>query len=287
MNGVDPTDNLLNGGIDAHQHFWRYHPAQHSWINDEMASIRKDFMPEDLAPVLQANGIAGCVAVQADQTEQETDFLLNCSTKHDFIRGVVGWVDLRAHNAAERLEYYSQFSQIKGFRHILQGEEPAFMLQPDFLKGIALLKKFNFTYDILIFPKHLPAALQLVKLFPDQPFVIDHMAKPLIKSGLIDEWKKGITAVAQYPRVHCKISGLVTEADIRNWKPADFTPYLDLVAETFGIKRLIYGSDWPVCLAAGSYKKVISIVQDYFSRFSISEQELVFGKNASAFYHLI
>jgi len=285
MNGSD-ANNGLSGAIDAHQHFWYYHPLQHGWINDEMAVIRKDFLPKDLQPVLQENGVAGCVAVQADQTEKETDFLLQLSADNNFIKGVVGWVDLRATNLQQRLEHYKQFGKLKGFRHILQGEEPAFMLQPAFLKGIGLLRQFNFTYDILIFPKHLPAALQLVKQFPDQPFVIDHIAKPYLKDGLLDEWEKDLRAIAAYPNVHCKISGMVTEADMRNWQPADFTPCLDKVTVAFGINRILYGSDWPVCLAAGSYQRVMGIVKDYFSSFSADEQQAFFSKNATAFYHL-
>jgi L-fuconolactonase len=281
------TNNALQVSIDAHQHFWFYESTKHSWINDEMAIIRKDFLPANLQPVLEENGIEGCIAVQADQREEETDFLLKLSAENNFIKGIVGWIDLRSDKLVQRLEYYSQFSAIKGFRHVLQGEEPSFMLQPDFLKGISKLNKYNFAYDILIFPNHLTAALQLVKQFPDQPFIIDHIAKPYIKNGLIDEWKKGIKALAVYPNVYCKISGMVTEGNMRNWKLSDFTPYLDVVTEAFGINRIVYGSDWPVCLAAGSYSSVINIVKNYFSSFSVEEQQLFFGKNAKAFYHLI
>ena len=280
-----PAENNIQA-IDAHQHFWHYEPVKHSWINDEMAAIRKDFLPDDLLPVLKENNVDGCVAVQADQTEAETNFLLKLADENNFIKGVVGWVDVRSDNLVQRLEHYTQSKKLKGFRHVLQGEEPAFMLQPSFLKGIGLLQQFNFTYDILIFPKHLQAAIQLVKQFPDQQFIIDHIAKPYIKDGLIDEWKKDIRAIAQFPNTHCKISGMVTEADMRNWKPADFTPYLDVVTEAFGINRIMYGSDWPVCLAAGSYKKVIGIVKNYFSSFSLNEQQAFFSKNAQAFYHL-
>ena len=284
MNGN--ANSNATAAIDAHQHFWYYHPETHGWINDEMAVIRKNFLPEDLQPVLQQNDVAGTIAVQADQTEKETDFLLQLAAENKFIKGVVGWVDLRADNLQQRLEHYMQFTHLKGFRHVLQGEDPAFMLQPSFLKGIGLLKQFNFTYDILIFPKHLPAALQMIQQFPDQPFIIDHIAKPYIKDGLTDEWKKDMLSIAQYPNVHCKISGMVTEADMRNWKQADFTPYLDAVMEAFGINRVMFGSDWPVCLAAGSYKAVAGIVKNYFAGFSAEEQQLFFSKNASAFYHL-
>lgn len=276
----------MAGGIDAHQHFWHYHPVTHNWINEDMAVIRKDFLPADLAPVLSGNNIDACVAVQADQSERETDFLIQLANENPFIKGVVGWVDLCAENIRERLLHYRQYPVVKGFRHILQGEEPGFMLQPGFLRGIAALKEFGFTYDILIYPKHLPAALELVKQFPDQPFVIDHMAKPFIKDGLIGEWKKGMQAIARYPNVYAKVSGMVTEADWKKWKALDFVPYLDTVTEAFGINRLLYGSDWPVCLVAASYADMIGMIRNYFLSFSPAEQASVFGGNAANFYHL-
>lgn len=272
--------------IDAHQHFWRYNPVQHEWIDDAMAVIRKDFLPTDLRPVLQENNVDGCIAVQADQTEAETNFLIDLANENNFIKGVVGWVDLRAENIVERLAHYKQFNSVKGFRHVLQGEEPSFMLQPNFLRGIAALKEFNYTYDILIFPKHLSAAIELVQQNPNQQFVIDHIAKPYIKAGLIDEWKKDITAIAQFENVHCKISGMVTEADYLSWKSADFIPYLDAVVTAFGTKRIMFGSDWPVCLVAASYQQMLQIVQQYFSTFSIAEQQDFFGNNAASFYHV-
>ena len=290
MNSSVSMDTSLlvagNINIDSHQHFWQYDTVTHDWINEEMRVIRKDFLPSDLLPLLQQNNISGCVAVQADQSEKETDFLIQLAKENIFIKGVVGWVDLRAEDIRERLSHYQHAKIVKGFRHILQGEDPAFMLRSDFLKGIAALHEFGFTYDILIFPKHLPAALELVKQFPDQPFVIDHMAKPFIKSGLIEEWKKCIVAIAQFPNVYCKVSGMVTEADWKNWKKEDITPYLDIIVNNFGMKRLLYGSDWPVCLVAGSYEKMMGLVRDYFSSFSSTEQELIFGRNASQFYQL-
>ena len=282
-----PDLTVLIDTIDAHQHFWHYHPVQHAWINDEMAVIRQDFMPADLEPVLAENGAQACVAVQADQTTAETDFLLQLASQNDFIKGVVGWVDLMATNLEDQLAHYKQYTKLKGFRHILQGEAPAFMLQPGFCRGIGLLKKYGFTYDILIYPRHLAATLQLVMQFPEQAFVVDHIAKPYIKQGAIDGWAKELAAIAQYPNVHCKISGMVTEANMRSWKQADFTPYLDEVTKLFGVNRLMYGSDWPVCLAAGSYREIIGIVRSYFSNFSAEEQAQVFKKNAAAFYQLI
>ncbi len=274
------------GCIDSHQHFWHYEPVKHSWIDDEMALIRKDFLPQDLAPILKSNGVVGTVAVQADQTDQETDFLLGLAAQYDLIKGVVGWVDLRAENISDKLASYIPFNALKGFRHVLQGEEPDFMLQPDFLRGIAALKEYNYTYDILIFPKHLEAALELVKQFPDQPFVIDHIAKPYIKAGLIDEWAKGMVALSKYENVSCKVSGMVTEADYKHWQPSNFIPYLDVVVEAFGMKRLMYGSDWPVCQVAASYGQMIGIVEYYFASFSLDEKNQFFNQNASNFYNL-
>jgi len=272
--------------IDSHQHFWHYHPQKHEWIDDAMAAIRKDFLPLDLQPVLQQYSIDGCVAVEADQSEAETNFLISLQQQHDFIKGIVGWVDLRAADIKERLAYYKECKAVKGFRHVLQSQEPAFMLQPAFIQGIAALQEYDYTYDILIFPKHVPAAIELVKQFPEQRFVIDHIAKPYIKAGLIDEWKKDMQAIAQFEQVHCKVSGMVTEADYHNWKQEDFTPYLDAVVEAFGTKRLLFGSDWPVCLVAAEYGQMLHIVQEYFSSFSANEQDDVFGNNAHRFYNL-
>lgn len=272
--------------IDTHQHYWRYDPVHYAWINDEMAVIRRDFLPADLQPVLTANSIAASIAVQADQTEQETDWLLQLADENPFIAGVVGWVDLRSPQVAERLQHYAQFSKLKGFRHVLQGEEPSFMLQPSFVNGIAQLHAHGFAYDILIFPQHLQAALQLVQQFPEQRFVIDHLAKPYIKQGLIGEWAAGMKALAAHTNVYCKISGMVTEADWRNWTAADLHPYIDTVVQAFGTNRCMFGSDWPVCLVAAAYDKWLQTVQDYFAGFSTEEQAMVFAGNAKHFYQI-
>lgn len=176
--------------IDAHVHFWKYSPLRDGWITDEMIVIQRDFLPEDLVPMLVANGVDGCIAVQADQSEAETEFLLNLAAEHSFIKGVVGWVDLCADTIEERLAYYSSFEQLKGMRHIIQSEPDNFMLRDDFRRGISKLKKFGFTYDLLLLPKHLPQAIDLVKHFPDQLFVIDHLSKPAIRTGEMENWKK-------------------------------------------------------------------------------------------------
>lgn len=273
--------------IDSHQHFWKFNPLRDNWITDEMAFIQKDFLPADLQPILKENNFDGCVVVQSNQSEEDNDFLLNNAVKNDFIKGVVGWVDLRAENAEERLGYYSEFEKIKGFRHVLQGEaNRSFMLLSEFMNGISLLEKYNFTYDILIFPDQLKYLPQFVSSFPNQKFVIDHIAKPLIKEQKINEWEKEIKAVAEHENVWCKVSGLVTEAEWKFWKPADFTPYLDVVTEAFGTERIMFGSDWPVCLVAASYNRMLGIVTNYFAGFSNSEQNAFFGVNATNFYEL-
>ena len=273
--------------IDAHQHFWAYNPQKHSWIDDNMPILKRDFLPKDLLPHLQNCGLLGCVVVQADQSEAENAFQLANAQQNDFIKGIVGWVNLQAENVEERLEYYSQFNLMKGFRHVIHDEADGdFMLRAAFLRGIGLLKKYGFTYDILIFPEHLPNTLKLVETFPDQPFVIDHIAKPPIKTGDIAAWQKALKNVAEQGNVSCKISGMVTEADWKNWQQKDFTPYLNQVVELFGTDRIIYGSDWPVCQLAATYEDMFSIVKHYFSTFSASEQQKFFGDNAIQFYNL-
>ncbi|MGN6294354.1 MAG: amidohydrolase family protein [Chitinophagaceae bacterium] len=273
--------------IDAHNHFWKFDPVRDSWITEEMDIIRRDFMPADLLPVLQQHGFDGCIAVQSDQSEKENDFQLKNAAQYDYIKGVIGWVDLQNPQVEERLAYYRSFPVMKGFRHILQGEaDRALMLKPAFKQGIGLLEKYGFTYDILIFPDQLKYAEELVAAFPRQRFVVDHIAKPDIKTGSSIDWKKEMQALADHDNVFCKISGMVTEADWKQWKKEDFTPYIDTVVEAFGTGRIMYGSDWPVCNVAASYSKMLEIVSQYFSRFSATEQEAFFGGNASSFYHL-
>jgi L-fuconolactonase len=273
--------------IDAHQHFWKFDPVRDSWITDDMEDIRKDFLPNDLLPLLQENDFAGCVAVQADQSEDENHFLLNLAEKNDFIKGVVGWVDFKANDTEEKLDFYKQYKVLKGFRHVLQGEsDRKFMLDPQFMKGISLLQNYNFTYDILIYPDQLPHINKFVAEFPQQKFVVDHLAKPNIKEKNFDEWKSDIYTVAKHENVYCKISGMVTEADWIHWEQHHFEPYLDTVVEAFGTNRIMFGSDWPVCLVAATYKNVVEITENYFFSFSASEQDKLFRANAIEFYNL-
>jgi L-fuconolactonase len=273
--------------IDAHQHFWQYHPVKDAWITDDMKVIQQDFLPQHLQPVLELNNVDGCVAVQADQSEGETDFLLGLAAKHDFIKGIVGWIDLRSADLEDRLAHYSQYPALKGFRHIVQGEpDPAFLIREDFCRGIQLLSKYNFTYDILVYPVQLPAVAAFVQQFPDHRLVIDHLAKPYIKTGDVDNWAKQMRAIAQHPHVYCKLSGMVTEADWNNWEPAHFAPFLEVCLEVFGADRLLFGSDWPVCQVAGSYTQVKGIVTDFISHLSAAEQAKIMGGNAVHFYRL-
>jgi L-fuconolactonase len=281
------TYDLQLTTIDSHHHFWLYDPVQHKWITEEMSAIRKDFLPKDLEPVLKQNRISGSVLVQVDQTESENDFQLKNAEENDFVKGVVGWVNLQADNVEERLGFYKQYKKMKVFRHVLQGEaNRSLMLKPAFVYGISKLQKFGYTYDILIYTDQLKYTTELVAAFPDQPFVIDHLAKPNIKEQKIDDWKKNIETIAQHQNVYCKISGMVTEADWFNWKKEDFIPYLDVAVNAFGTDRIMYGSDWPVCLVAATYGQMKNIVDDYFSSFSKNEQEKFFGKNAIKFYNL-
>jgi L-fuconolactonase len=271
--------------IDSHQHFWQYNPQKHDWITDDMKVIQRDFLPSDLLPILQKNNIDGCISIQADQTEDETDFLLELSDNHDFIKGIVGWVDLRADNIYERLEHYSQFKKLKGFRHIVQGEnDTEFMLRPKFKNGITALALYDFTYDILIYHYQLEQAIQFVKLFPNQKFVLDHLGKPDIKSGEYALWQTNIKKLALHQNVFCKISGMITEGEWNDWKPSDFKVYLDTIVKTFGTDRLMYGSDFPVCTLAATYEAQLNIITVYFSTFTNLEKKKIMGDNASKFY---
>jgi L-fuconolactonase len=271
--------------IDSHQHFWRYDAARDAWITDSMAALKRDFLPEHLAAELTANGIDASIAVQADQSANETTFLLGLAENDKRIAGVVGWVDLLSPRVAERLEYFSHFSKLRGFRHVAQSEpDDRFLAREHFVEGIAQLRGFGFTYDILIYPKQLPAAIELVTQVPEQRFVVDHLAKPEIKSGKTSPWAAQIREIAQNKNVFCKISGLVTEADWKHWKADDFKPYLDVVFSAFGPDRVMFGSDWPVCLLAATYRQVEQLIDNYVKGFSQSDNDKIFGGNAAHFY---
>jgi L-fuconolactonase len=273
--------------IDSHQHFWKYDPVRYDWIDDSMKVLQKDFLPPKLGPILQKNKVDGCVAVQADQSEAETEFLLHLARENDFIKGVVGWVDLRADNVNARLAHFSEDKNLKGVRHIVQEEpDPEFMLRKDFQNGIGHLAQFGLTYDILVYPNQLAAAVLLTRAFPDQKFVLDHIAKPKITEGLDRGWVDQIKELALNPNVSCKVSGMVTETKNFKWRQEDFSPFIEVVLDAFGWQRLLYGSDWPVCLLGGSYKEVLTIVTDYMDKLPEKEKAGIMGLNAINFYSL-
>jgi len=273
--------------LDSHQHFWCYNPTDYGWIKSDWP-IRRDFLPPDLEPELRACGLDGCVAIQARQSLEESRWLLELADSAPIIQGVVGWVDLGSSDVAKQLEEFATHPKFVGVRHVVQDEpDDLFMLRKDFQHGIAALSGFALTYDLLIFPRQLPAAIALAQQFPKQPFVLDHIAKPLIKDGLMLPWREQIFDLAKLPNVTCKLSGMVTEANWRDWRGEDFKSYLDVVFEAFGPDRLMYGSDWPVCLLAGSYEKVFGLVKDYVSQARAEAEAKIFGGNAARIYGLV
>lgn len=274
--------------IDSHQHFWKYSEAEYGWIDDRMAVLKRNFLPEDIEPLLTENGFSGSVAVQARQTAGETRWLLSLAGKHDFIKGVVGWVDLCSEdNLRRQLDEFCNSPKLAGVRHVVHDEpEDGFMLRDDFLKGISILKDYGLTYDLLLFPKHLPVAQLVVSMFPEQKFVVDHISKPLIRDRIYDPWKDDIQMLAENKNVWCKLSGMVTEADWKNNTCTDFHPYLDIVFRAFGPDRLMAGSDWPVCTVSREYRDVINIVRDYISEMPDEVREKILGLNCIEFYSL-
>ena len=273
--------------IDAHQHFWGYTPDEYAWIDDSMSALRRDFLPADLEVELERIGFQGSVAVQARQSLEETRWLLELADRSPRILGVVGWVDLRSPNVRSQLKEFAQNPKFVGVRHIVQSEpDDRFLLQPEFLCGISTLEEFDLAYDILIYPRHLAVAAEFVEQFPRQRFVLDHMAKPPIKTGAILEWSKGIRRLAAFPNVWCKFSGLVTEADWQHWKPEHIAPYLDIAFDAFGPERLMIGSDWPVCLVAASYARTIEVVKNYVLQNNPACLNDVMGGNALRFWRL-
>lgn len=273
--------------IDSHQHFWHYNSEDYPWMEGARAPLQVDYLPPDLAPLMAETGIHGTVAVQARQVVDETDYLLALADEYDFIRGVVGWVDMRADDVAAQLERYAAHPRMSGVRHIVHDEaDDRLMLGGNFLSGLAQLEAYGLTYDLLLYPRHLPIAIDVVKQFPNQRFVLDHIAKPFIKDGIVEPWASEIRKLAAFENVWCKVSGMVTEATWGAWTQEDYRPYLDVVFECFGVGRLMFGSDWPVCTLSGSYSEVEGIMANYIATLSSDEQAAIMGKNASCFYRL-
>ncbi|MEY4201257.1 MAG: hypothetical protein RLZZ265_2997 [Verrucomicrobiota bacterium] len=273
--------------IDSHQHFWRYTAASYPWMTDKLASLRRDYLPEDLAPLLKQTGLDGCVAVQAQQTVAEARWLLSLTDAHPFIKGVVGWVDLQSDRVEEQLAELARHPRFVGVRHVVQDEpDNNFMLRPAFQRGIGKLRQFNLAYDILVFPKQLPASIQLAANLPEQRFVLDHIAKPFIRDGTISPWSEQIRELAKAPNVWCKVSGMITEAKWTGWRAEDFRPYLDVVFEAFGVERLMFGTDWPVATLAGTYQEVHQLAASYVRNLTAEQQARFFGGSATEFYRL-
>jgi L-fuconolactonase len=271
--------------IDAHQHFWMYSAEQYDWIGEEMGKLKKDFLPQDLKPLLQGQGIDGSIAVQARQDLEETRWLLQLAAENELVKGVVGWVDLCSPELTAQLDEFAKHPKFVGVRHIVQGEpDDEFMLRAEFRRGIGRIADYGLTYDLLLYPRHLPIAVKLVRDFPAQRFVLDHIAKPLIAEGITKPWDEEIRELAKCENVSCKVSGMVTEARWKHWRLTDFRPYLDVVFDAFGPDRLMMGSDWPVCTLSASYAETLQIVADYAGQFSAKERAGFFGANCKRFY---
>lgn len=273
--------------IDSHQHFWRYDPAEYGWISESMSALRRDFLPPDLWPEAEAAGVAGVVSVQARQSVEETRFLLELARRHEFIRGVVGWIPLAAPDAAEALAPLAAAPELKACRHVLQDEaDDDYMLRADFNAGIRELTAAGLAYDILIYARHLPQTIRFVDRHPRQVFVLDHLAKPRIRDGAFEPWNGRIRELARRENVYCKLSGLVTEADWRDWTPVRLAPYLETALEAFGPRRLMFGSDWPLCLLASGYGTWHALVTASIGHLGAGERAWILGGTAAEAYRI-
>jgi L-fuconolactonase len=274
--------------IDAHQHFWKYNPVRDAWITEDMQVIRRDFLPEDLQPTLEKEQVAGTVAVQADESEQETEWLLELAGRHDFMKGVVGWTDLKAPDLPDVLRRYQAYPKLKGFRAITQGKPgDQYFSNKDFIRGVRSLQSHGYSYDLLIYHDQFPEAIRFTDKCPDQSFMLDHFGKPAIIARDMKKWKEHIRILSANPNVYCKISGMVTEADWQTWRYEDIAPYLEIAGEYFGVHRLCFGSDWPVCLLAGTYSQVSGILHRFLEQVRSEERAAVWGGNAVEFYNLM
>jgi L-fuconolactonase len=273
--------------IDSHHHFWRYDPREYGWISESMSILRRDFLPADLQREAHAAGIDGVVSVQARQTVEETRWLLELAGQNAFLRGVVGWVPLVSAGVRQDLERFAVYPKLKAVRHVLQDEpDDDYILRDDFNRGIALLKEFGLRYDILIFERHLPQTIEFVDRHPGLTFILDHVAKPRIRDRLLSPWRENMRELARRPNVYCKLSGMATEADPHAWTPKQLWPYMEVALEAFGPRRLMFGSDWPVCLLAVEYPRWLAVVREFAAKLSPAEQERMFGGTAIEAYGL-
>jgi len=273
--------------IDSHHHFWRYNAQEYGWISESMAILRRDFLPADLKRQTSEAGIDGVISVQARQTVEETRWLLELAGQNDFIRGVVGWVPLVSDDVRQDLERFAAHPKLKAVRHVLQDEpDDNYILREDLNRGIALLKEFGLRYDILIFERHLPQTIAFVDRHPDLTFILDHVAKPRISDGILSPWRENMRELGRRANVYCKLSGMATEADPHAWTPEQIRPYMEVALEAFGPRRLMFGSDWPVCLLAVHYPRWIAVVREFAASLLQAEQERLFGETAIEAYGL-
>jgi L-fuconolactonase len=273
--------------IDSHQHFWKYNSDEFAWIDESMEKIQKDFLPEDLASIFSETGVDGSVAVQARQKTEETSWLLELSVEYEWIRGLIGWVPLTEIDVSKHLDRYSLSGKMKGVRHVVHDEpDDQFILRDDFNLGITQIRQYELVYDILIFEKHLPQTIQFVDRHPNQLFVLDHIGKPMIQEGLDTPWRKNIQKLARRENVYCKLSGIVTEADYEHWTESQIEPYMEIVVDAFWPKRVMFGSDWPVCTVAAEYKEWLDIVLGYLDSFSENERDRILSGTAIEAYDL-
>ena len=273
--------------LDAHQHFWNYHPARHAWMDERMQVIRRNFMPDDLAPELEAAGMEGCVTVQVDETEDETRFMLELARRNNIIKAVVGWTDFCAPDISDRLAHWKQEPMLKGFRTITQGQpDERYLTNRAYIDGIRHLAALGFTYDLLVYHDQLPSLIRFTERYPDQPFILDHIAKPAITAGEIRAWKEHMKILSRHPYTYCKLSGMITEADWEHWRYDDIAPYLEIAGEYFGVDRLCFGTDWPVCLLAGSYQAVKGVIDRFLGQVPEADREKIWGDNARKFYNI-
>ena len=285
--GMNTPAETRSRRIDAHQHFWHYEAAHFPWIDDTKSLLKRDYLPSDLEPQLRAAGFDACVVVQARHDVNETRFLLQLADEHRFVAGVVAWLDLQADDLPDQLERWTKHPELVGIRHIVHDEpDDRFMLRPAFLRGLGRLAAFGLTYDLLLFPRHLPVTIDVVSRFPDQRFVLDHLAKPPIKARDIDAWARDLARLAAHPNVYAKLSGLVTEADWQAWTPADLRPCLEVALECFGAQRLMIGSDWPVCRLAGEYGRVMASIVEFAEEQPAADRDAMLGGTAARCWRL-
>lgn len=271
--------------LDSHQHFWKYSDAEYGWIEDN--ALRRDFLPEDLHKELRGAGIDGSISVQARQTIGETEWLLSLAETNSFLKGVVGWVPLTSPSVEADIENFAARKKLKAVRHVVQDEkDDRYILREDLNAGVALLDKHGLAYDILIFERHLPYAIQFVDRHPKQRFILDHIAKPRIRDGAVQPWRDNLREMAKRPNVWCKVSGVVTEADHKKWTEAQVRFYIDTAIDAFTPKRVMFGSDWPVCLSATTYRNWVELMHRATKNLSPSERDSIFGGAAAQAYRI-